>query len=148
MKPIFIFFLCNLVTAILIAMPPPVGKHARAPQDVAARMHNLVVEQTGEGCTIEQAVAAFVDLPGISSALGFREGTAACDIRTGARLLSNMQESLRAHFPLRVLDFRRSGSWLKEPHLQYWPGLNASSVKSISGISSEVLKRGLAPRSK
>ena len=56
-------------------------------------MHELLCAQTGgEGqCSFQDAVAAFIDMPEIPEALGFPSGTAACDIQTGAMLLSNMR---------------------------------------------------------
>ena len=124
-------------------MPPPIGTHSKASQAVASKMYEIFRDSIGDGCTAEQAVAAFVDMPGVSAALGFAAGTPACDVKTGAQLLGNMKASYEG--PLSTNGTRYGGQReIAEAAASVisGPGLNAASVGRIVGISPELLKKG------
>lgn len=100
------------------------------------------MDQTGDGCTVEQTLAALVSMPGISPALGFPEETPPCDIRTGALMLGNMKDYLSitaGPCAQTALGLRDNGSFAEGTGSSvYGPGLNAASVTRISGISGDV----------
>jgi hypothetical protein len=103
-------------------------------------MHSMLVERTGGSGqpTFNSAVMAFVDMPGVTQALGFAAGTVAADVSTGASLLMNMK---RAFDP--GGDLASTGPRFKQKRavaestapVIYGAGLNEASVTRVTGMS-------------
>lgn len=109
-------------------------------------MFEFLCETTG--CagqpTFAAGVLAFADKPGVSGALGFPEGTPSIDVLTGASLLSNMKETFTngtlgtsgpRHAEQRKIAESTASTMTGE-------GLNMASVTRVTGISSDVFKKG------
>ena len=82
-------------------------------------------DQSGFG----EAVAAFMDMPGVSAALGFPVGTYACDITTSAVLVSNMKSAFESTLSTNGTRFTaQRGVAEAAPSTVYGPEMNTSSV--------------------
>jgi len=106
-------------------------------------MYGILSSELVDGCTAEQALAALVDMPGVSAALGFATGTPLCDIRTGALILGNVKATFEG--PLSTNGGRFGGPREKAEAAASaisGPGLNVASVGRVVGISPETLKKG------
>ena len=65
----------------------------QTPQEVAGQLFDIISSETGgQGqCQFGDVVAAFMDMPGVSHALGFPEECNSVDVLTGATILSNVK---------------------------------------------------------
>ena len=88
-------------------------------------------------------MAAFMDMPGVSHALGFPEECNSVDVLTGATILSNVKTyfegSLSTTGP-RFTEQRRVAQGVASSI--YGDSLNMRSVTRLTGISSKLLKSG------
>jgi len=71
-----------IILASILVISPKLGIHSKAADAVAASMHSMLVERTsGSGQpTFNSAVMAFVDMSGVTRALGFPAGTVAAEL--------------------------------------------------------------------
>ena len=86
---------------------------------------------------------AFMDMPGVSAALGFPVGTYACDITTSAVLLSNMKSAFESTLSTNGTRFAAQRSVAEAAaSTVYGPEMNSSSVLRVTGISAELFAKG------
>jgi len=140
MRPSLLF----IVLAISRAMPRRTGDHAQASQTAAEEMREVMLRHTASGaCTEEQALAAFVCTPDVSALLGFPYGTSLVDIRTGAQMLGNMKEYFDGALSTNGTRYAGQRQVAEATSSAIFsPGLNTASVRRMSGISTDVLKKG------
>jgi len=117
----------------------------QTPREVAGQLYDIISSETGgEGqCQFGDGVAAFMNMPGVSHALGFPEECDSVDVLTGATILSNVKRyfegSLSTTGP-RFSEQRRVAEGVASSI--FGDSLNMRSVTRLTGISSKVLQRG------
>jgi len=134
-----------IVALIVLIMPPKIGTHGQAAEKVAAKMYGVLSSETGgEGqARFGDAVCAFADLPKVSSALGFTSGTTSVDIATGAVLLQEMKHSFETTLSANGARYAGARSIAESTASTICgEGLNLASVKRVTGISADVMKKG------
>jgi hypothetical protein len=95
------------------------------------------------GVTFNAAVTAFVDMPGVSTALGFKEGTLTDDIATGAKLLHNMKATFETHLSSHGARFEEQRRVVESmAWTMHGPNLNTASVTRVTGISLALQQKG------
>ena len=75
-------------------------------------MYEIFSESIGYRCTAEQAVAAFVDMPGVNAALGFAAGTPHVILKQGRSCSELRKRDTRGRYVPTALDmqiFRAEG---------------------------------------
>jgi hypothetical protein len=71
-----------IILASILVISPKLCIHSKAADAVAASMHSMFVERTGGSgqLAFNSAVMAFVDMSGVTRALGFPAGTVAAEL--------------------------------------------------------------------
>ena len=117
----------------------------QTPREVAGQLYDIISSETGgEGqCQFGDVVAAFMNMPGVSHALGFPEECDSVDVLTGATILSNVKRyfegSLSTTGP-RFSEQRRVAEGVASSI--FGDSLNMRSVTRLTGISSKLLESG------
>jgi len=108
---------------VFTTMPPKLGSHSGGAQLVADDMYNCLESGTGGigQPSFAAGVLAFSDMPGVTNALGFDEGTPSLDILTAGTLLANMKHSFKSG-PLasRLALVTKGKGALRSPLHQQW----------------------------
>lgn len=144
---------CGVLVFVLISifliedMPPKIGSHSKEAQHVADGMYDYLTANTTDGASFSSAVLAFADKPGVVEALGFPKGAHSVDVVTGASLLSNIRQTfgntLASSGP-RHLQQRQIAEGTASALVS--PDINFASTTRITGISRDVLNKGLELR--
>jgi hypothetical protein len=127
-------------------MPPKIGSHSKAAEDVADLLFDQLSKVTGSKGqpSFESCVLAFVDKPGIATALGFPDDTNSVDIQNGARILCNIKDTVSTTLSTsgpRHTEKKR----IIESISSAITGdnvTNLASIARITGISADILRRG------
>jgi len=126
-------------------IPPKRGAHSKAAQTVANATYHFLSGRCGRQGqpSFGSSVLALADMPGVTEALGFENGTTSADVVVGAKLLNNMKASFQNELSSnsqRTTEGRRITE--ATASTMYSPGMNQAAVERMTGISSHIFSRG------
>ena len=126
-------------------MPPKIGSHSKAAEDVADSLFDHLRKCTGSTGqpTFESCILAFVDKPGVAKALGFAIETTSVDIVNGAHVLRNIKDTVSTTLSSsgpRHAEKKRIIESISSA-ITGDNATNLASITRITGISADILRK-------